>query len=236
MRYARRKLDLGAVPSEFDSATAEICASPTQSANDSTAQSLVAAGFAGVIGLAAFLFFFHLGTYGLWEPDEARYSEIAREMLASHNFIVPHLNYVPYIEKPPLLYWLTTLAMRLLGVNEFAARFVNALAALFGVAAICFFIINRENILLISRKRDPPKGSFAFTKKRPNKLWNKTLDIIGPLKATAQRLSSYIIAIIKYACTALLAFNHGGYMRCHGFNATCNILIRIFLTQFQSLR
>ena len=139
MRYARRKLDLGAVPSEFDSATAEICASPTQSANDSTAQSLVAAGFAGVIGLAAFLFFFHLGTYGLWEPDEARYGEIAREMLASHDFIVPHLNYVPYIEKPPLLYWLTTLAMRLLGVNEFAARFVNALAALFGVAAICFF-------------------------------------------------------------------------------------------------
>lgn len=92
-----------------------------------------------MIGLAGFLFFFHLGTYGLWEPDEARYAEIAREMLASRNFIVPHLNYVPYIEKPPLLYWLTTLAMSLLGVNEFAARFINAFAALFGVAATCFF-------------------------------------------------------------------------------------------------
>ncbi len=92
-----------------------------------------------MIGLAAFLFFFHLGTYGLWEPDEARYSEIAREMLASHNFLVPHLNYVPYIEKPPLLYWLTTLAMSVLGVNELAARFVNAFAALCGVAATCFF-------------------------------------------------------------------------------------------------
>jgi 4-amino-4-deoxy-L-arabinose transferase-like glycosyltransferase len=96
-------------------------------------------GLAGVIGLAAILFFFHLGTYGLWEPDEARYSEIAREMLASRNFIVPHLNYVPYIEKPPLLYWLTTLAMSLFGVNEFAARFVNAFAALFGVSATCWF-------------------------------------------------------------------------------------------------
>jgi 4-amino-4-deoxy-L-arabinose transferase-like glycosyltransferase len=92
------------------------------------------------MGLATLLFFFHLGTYGLWEPDEARYAEIAREMLASRNFVVPHLNYVPYIEKPPLLYWLTTLAMSLMGVNEFAARFVNAFAALFGVAATCFFV------------------------------------------------------------------------------------------------
>jgi 4-amino-4-deoxy-L-arabinose transferase-like glycosyltransferase len=104
------------------------------------APALIAAGFAGVIGLAAFLFFFHLGTYGLWEPDEARYAEIAREMLASRNFIVPHLNYVPYIEKPPLLYWLTALAMSLMGVNEFAARFVNAFAALYGVAATCWFV------------------------------------------------------------------------------------------------
>src|SRR5438445_2873374 len=97
------------------------------------------AGCAAVAALAGGLFFLHLGTYGLWEPDEGRYAEIAREMLAARDFIVPHLNYVPYIEKPPLLYWLTTLAMSLLGVNEFAARFVNAFAALFGVAATCFF-------------------------------------------------------------------------------------------------
>lgn len=92
-----------------------------------------------VIGLAATLFFFHLGSYGLWEPDEARYAEIAREMLASGNFIVPHLNYVPYIEKPPLLYWLTAFSMWLFGVNEFAARFPDAIAAIVGVLAVyCF--------------------------------------------------------------------------------------------------
>lgn len=97
------------------------------------------AGFVATMGLATLLFFFHLGTYGLWEPDEARYAEIAREMLTLHSFIVPHLNYVPYIEKPPLLYWLTALAMSLFGVNELAARLVNAGAALTGVAATCFF-------------------------------------------------------------------------------------------------
>lgn len=88
---------------------------------------------------AAVLLFVHLGTYGLWEPDEARYAEIAREMLALHEYIVPHLNYVAYIEKPPLLYWLTALSMHLFGLNEFAARLPNALAALAGVAAVfCF--------------------------------------------------------------------------------------------------
>jgi 4-amino-4-deoxy-L-arabinose transferase-like glycosyltransferase len=135
----RRALDLSAVPPELNRAVEEIPASPPQLALDVPRQFLIVAGFTGVMGLAVFLFFFHLGTYGLWEPDEARYGEIAREMLASHNFIVPHLNYVPYVEKPPLLYWLSALSMSLMGVNEFAARFVNASAALLGVAATCFF-------------------------------------------------------------------------------------------------
>src|SRR5690349_8817732 len=82
--------------------------------------------------LAIAVFFFHLGSYGLWEPDEARYAEIAREMLATGNFVVPHLNYVAYIEKPPLLYWTTALAFYLFGINQFAARIVPALSALFG--------------------------------------------------------------------------------------------------------
>ncbi len=139
MRCALRQLDLGAVPAKFDSAATSDTAIAPRPDDEGRASGVIAAGFATVIGLAAFLFFFHLGTYGLWEPDEARYAEIAREMLESRNFIVPHLNYVPYIEKPPLLYWLTTMAMSLLGVNEFAARFVNAFAALLGVAATCFF-------------------------------------------------------------------------------------------------
>jgi 4-amino-4-deoxy-L-arabinose transferase-like glycosyltransferase len=99
----------------------------------------LAASLGAVTVLAATLFFFHLGVYGLWEPDEARYAEIAREMLAARDFVVPHLNYVPYIEKPPLLYWLTACSFAIGGLNEFAARLVPATAALTTVIATWMF-------------------------------------------------------------------------------------------------
>ena len=92
-----------------------------------------------VFTIAGLIFFFHLGAYGFWEPDEARYGEIAREMLVLRGFIVPHLNYVAYVEKPPLLYWLTALSFRVFGINEFAARLVPAMSALLGVLATFIF-------------------------------------------------------------------------------------------------
>ena len=93
-----------------------------------------------VITSAAALFFFHLGTYGLWEPDEARYAEIAREMIESRDFIVPHLNYVAYVEKPPLLFWATTPWFEIFGANTLAARVTPALAALGCVVATYLFV------------------------------------------------------------------------------------------------
>ncbi|HEY6395595.1 MAG TPA: phospholipid carrier-dependent glycosyltransferase [Candidatus Binataceae bacterium] len=106
-----------------------------------------------VLALAAIVFYFRLGRHGLWEPDEARYAEIAREMLQSGNFIVPHLNYVAYVEKPPLLYWLTALSFSVFGLTEFAARFFVAFAALIGVLATFVFSyrsFGRRHALLAS--------------------------------------------------------------------------------------
>ena len=64
----------------------------------------------------------------LWEPDEARYAEIPREMLATGDWLTPHLNYVQYFEKPPLQYWLSAVSMKLFGLQPFAARLPLALA------------------------------------------------------------------------------------------------------------
>ena len=78
--------------------------------------------------VAAYCFSLHLGA--LAEPDEPRYAEIAREMLARHDWVTPTLNYVKYFEKPPLVYWLTAIDFSLLGVSDWSARLVPVLAAL----------------------------------------------------------------------------------------------------------
>ncbi len=48
-----------------------------------------------------------MGSYPLLDHNEGMYAAIAKDMLKSGDFIIPHLNGVPYIEKPPMLYWLT---------------------------------------------------------------------------------------------------------------------------------
>ncbi|HEX4846375.1 MAG TPA: glycosyltransferase family 39 protein [Geothrix sp.] len=65
----------------------------------------------------------------LWEPDEARYAEIPREMLATGDWLTPHLNGVLYFEKPPLQYWLSAIGMKLFGLNGAGARLPVALAS-----------------------------------------------------------------------------------------------------------
>jgi len=70
---------------------------------------------------------------GLYNPDEGRYAEIPREMLATGDYLVPHLNGLVYIEKPPLPYWINAVSLALFGYNEWAARLYTALA---GIATV----------------------------------------------------------------------------------------------------
>src|ERR1019366_8438837 len=85
-----------------------------------------------IIALAA-PWFALMGERPLFNPDEGRYAEIPREMLASGNWLVPHLNNLVYIEKPPLQYWATALAYELFGTNVWAARLYTGLCGLFTV-------------------------------------------------------------------------------------------------------
>jgi 4-amino-4-deoxy-L-arabinose transferase-like glycosyltransferase len=87
----------------------------------------------GLTVLGVLLFLCRLGVPGLMDPDEGRYAEIAREMLLLKDWLIPHLNLVPYLEKPPLVYWLTSVSFSAFGLTEWAARLPAALAALAGV-------------------------------------------------------------------------------------------------------
>lgn len=92
--------------------------------------------FLALAMLVALLWLAVLPLRPLFNPDEGRYAEIPREMLATHDWIVPHLNGLAYIEKPPLQYWATALCLELFGDNEFAARLYTALSALGAIFAV----------------------------------------------------------------------------------------------------
>ncbi len=87
-------------------------------------------------------FFILLGSRALNEPDEGRYSEIAREMIETGDWLVPHFWYVPHFDKPPMTYWLVAASMKVFGQNEWAVRLPLALAALSGVLAAWFLAVS----------------------------------------------------------------------------------------------
>jgi len=95
---------------------------------------LVLAGFCG------FLFFFGLAFFGLVGADEPRYAQVAREMLARHDWITPTLGAKPWLEKPPFYYWQAMLAYSIFGVSDWAARLPSSMDATFMVVAIYLFL------------------------------------------------------------------------------------------------
>ncbi len=87
-----------------------------------------------LLAVAAALFFTRLSA-PLLEPEEARYAEIPRQMLAEGRFVEPVLYGEPYYQKPPLFYWLVMLCYAVFGPHDWAARLVPAAAALLTVLA-----------------------------------------------------------------------------------------------------
>ena len=80
-----------------------------------------------------------LGVRPLVSPDETRYVEIPREMLADQDYVTPHLNGARYFEKPVMGYWLIAGSMRVFGENAFAGRFAPAAST--GLAALIVLLL-----------------------------------------------------------------------------------------------
>lgn len=89
--------------------------------------------------LSALLLFANLGGWGLWSPDEPRYAEVAREMVVTGDYLIPHLNGEVYTKKPPLLFWLDALSFKIFGVREWVARLPVALMGLITILATLYF-------------------------------------------------------------------------------------------------
>lgn len=87
-------------------------------------------------------YFINLGVSSIWDASEAFYAETPREMLASGDYLAPHFNFAPRVQKPPLSYWVIAASYKALGVGEFAVRLPGALAAL-GVILFVYGIARR---------------------------------------------------------------------------------------------
>ncbi len=76
--------------------------------------------------LATAVFFNGIGSFPLFNPDEALYAEPAREMLKNGDYLTTHLNYIVRYTKPPLVIWAQAFLFSLFGVSEGVARSFGA--------------------------------------------------------------------------------------------------------------
>jgi 4-amino-4-deoxy-L-arabinose transferase-like glycosyltransferase len=97
-----------------------------------------------LLGFCFFLYFINLGQWDLWNPDEPRYAQVAREMVEGDDWILMHFNGKTYGDKPPLFFWLIGLSSYpWKGFNSFSARFP---AALFGTFTVLLTFLLGKNL------------------------------------------------------------------------------------------
>jgi 4-amino-4-deoxy-L-arabinose transferase-like glycosyltransferase len=98
--------------------------------------------FAILIASAALLHVATIGTGDLYSQTEGQYAGAAREMVETHQWLLPTNDGIPRLQKPPLLYWLIIVSFKLFGINAAAARLPGALAVVASVALI--FLIGEK--------------------------------------------------------------------------------------------
>ena len=86
----------------------------------------------------ALIWFSNLEYRKLVNPDEGRYAEIPREMVASGDWTTPRLNDIKYFEKPALQYWATAAAYTVFGEHHWTARLWSALTGFLGVLMVFY--------------------------------------------------------------------------------------------------
>src|SRR5688500_14056053 len=96
-----------------------------------------------VLVLPAVMLYPTLG-FHLIEPDEGRYAQIPKEMLLTNSWVVPTLQGEPYLDKPPLLYWLVALSYHAFGITPAAARLVPPVCVHLTILAV--YLIGRRSI------------------------------------------------------------------------------------------
>jgi 4-amino-4-deoxy-L-arabinose transferase-like glycosyltransferase len=160
-------------------------------------------------GVAALLYFTGLGRPALWEPDEGRYAEVAREMLLQGDYVTPRNDWVRYFEKPPLVYWVTAGAMKIFGANEFAAR---TPAALFSAGQVAVTEALGEAMF------GPIAGVMGAVALALSPLFFAFARFATPDPALAFFFTAALASFYMAATSGYMSAEPGSLMRCDGRN------------------
>lgn len=123
----------------------------------------------------------------LINPDEGRYSEIPREMVASGDWLTPRLNDIKYFEKPALQYWATATAFTVFGEHHWTARLWPALTGFLGVLFTAF---------ATARLFGLQAGLIAGAVLAGSVLWN----VIGHVNTLDMGVSFFLAAAVFALC------------------------------------
>jgi 4-amino-4-deoxy-L-arabinose transferase-like glycosyltransferase len=102
----------------------------------------------------------------LMEIDAAQYANISREMLVNQHFLQVFDRGRDYLDKPPMLFWLSALSMKFLGVNDLAYRLPSllfALLAIYSTYRFCLLYYRKEIALLSSLVLASSQALFLVT-------------------------------------------------------------------------
>ena len=95
-----------------------------------------------IVIIGALFFVPYLGSVNLFDWDEINFAEAAREMIVTEDYLNVRIDFEPFHEKPPLFIWIQVISMNVFGINEFAARFPNAIIGIITLLVI-YNISNR---------------------------------------------------------------------------------------------
>ena len=106
-----------------------------------------------LLAFVAMALFFNLGAWSVTESSEARYAEIAKEMVQTGDWLHPQLMGIYHYHKPPMTYWLTALSYKVMGISPFSARFllqISVLLQIWLVYKIALIFFKRSNPAFLS--------------------------------------------------------------------------------------
>ncbi len=139
-----------------------------------------------LIILIGVFFALWIGSHPLFVPDEGRYSEAAREMLANHDWLIPRVNGVAFLDKPIIYYWMQATAIKWFGLNEWSVHIGPALLGILG--CVMTYIAGR----LLFNRRTGILAAFILA--------------TSPLYSAMARYANFDLAVATFVNCALFCF------------------------------